>query len=100
MWLFGGRGPDSGGATGYLNDLWRYSPSSSEWVWVKGSNTANALETPGTKGLAAATNLPGGREQPTVVKDAGGNVWLFGGIGYGVVNGAGELNDLWMYPTQ
>jgi N-acetylneuraminic acid mutarotase len=26
LWLFGGGGYDSAGATGYLNDLWRYGP--------------------------------------------------------------------------
>ncbi len=100
LWLFGGRGSDSKGTVGYLNDLWRYSPSSGEWVWVKGSNTANALESPGTQGVAAGTNIPGGREGVAVVKDAGGIVWLYGGMGYGFVNGGGYLNDLWMYPTQ
>ena len=100
LWLFGGRGSDSKGAVGYLNDLWKYSPSNSEWVWVKGSSTANALESSGAKGVAAATNIPGGREGVASVKDASGIVWLFGGIGYGIVNGAGELNDLWTYPTQ
>ena len=100
LWLFGGRGSDSKGTVGYLNDLWKYSPASGAWVWVKGSNTANALEDSGTKGVAAITNIPGGREGVATVKDASGNVWLFGGMGYGIVNGAGDLNDVWMYPTQ
>lgn len=26
LWLFGGDGLDSGGATGLLNDLWKYEP--------------------------------------------------------------------------
>ena len=38
LWLFGGVGYDSTGAVGNLNDLWRYSPSSSEWTWVSGGN--------------------------------------------------------------
>jgi hypothetical protein len=33
-------------------------------------------------------------------KDASGNVWLFGGIGYGFTNTPNELNDLWVYPNQ
>jgi N-acetylneuraminic acid mutarotase len=100
LWLFGGWGSDSNGTVGSLNDLWEYSSSSGEWVWMQGSSTANAFETPGTKGVAALTNIPGARQQVTSVKDASGNVWLFGGFGYGFINGAGELNDLWMYPTQ
>jgi N-acetylneuraminic acid mutarotase len=100
LWLFGGWGCDSNGKVGYLNDLWKYSPSSGEWVWVQGSSTANALENPGTKGLAALTNIPGGRSQMISVKDLSGNVWLFGGFGYGFNNSIGFLNELWTYPAQ
>jgi N-acetylneuraminic acid mutarotase len=100
LWLFGGWGSDSNGTVGYLNDLWEYSFSSSEWVWIKGSSTANALSVHGTQGITAATNMPGGREQVTSAKDASGNVWLFGGFGYGFTNSAAELNNLWVYPTQ
>jgi hypothetical protein len=99
MWLFGGWGLDSKGTTGNLNDLWMYSSSSGQWVWVQGSNTANAFENHGTQGVAALTNIPGSRQEVTSVKDASGNVWLFGGDGYGYINGAGELNDLWMIPA-
>jgi hypothetical protein len=37
FWLFGGFG-NIGTAAGYLNDLWEYSPTTNEWVWVSGSN--------------------------------------------------------------
>ncbi len=25
LWMFGGYGPDAAGASGYLNDLWKYA---------------------------------------------------------------------------
>jgi N-acetylneuraminic acid mutarotase len=100
LWLFGGVGDDSRATFGYLNDLWEYSPSSGEWVWMKGASTANAPSVPGTEGIAAATNMPGGREQVNSAKDANGNVWLFGGFGYGFPSSPTELNDLWVLSTQ
>ena len=100
LWLFGGSVAGSNNAVGYLNDLWEYSTSTHLWIWVKGSNTPNALSVHGTIGIAAVTNIPGGRVQMASAKDASGNVWLFGGIGYGFTNTPNELNDLWVYPNQ
>lgn len=39
MWLLGGIGIDSKGLYGYLNDLWKFDPQTSEWTWMGGSNT-------------------------------------------------------------
>ncbi|HEV2702376.1 MAG TPA: kelch repeat-containing protein [Steroidobacteraceae bacterium] len=100
LWLFGGWGLDSAGTLGLLNDLWEYSVSNNEWAWIKGSSTVNSVETHGTIGAAAGTNIPGARQEVTSVKDPSGIVWLFGGFGYGPITGAGELNDIWTYPTQ
>jgi len=100
LWLFGGSEAGSNNAVGYLNDLWEYSTSTHLWIWVKGSNTLNALAVHGTIGIAAVTNIPGGRVQMASAEDASGNVWLFGGIGYGFTNTQSELNDLWVYPNQ
>ena len=44
LWLFGGWGFATNGAvgaTGSLNDLWEFTPSTKEWTWVGGSNTAS-----------------------------------------------------------
>lgn len=100
FWLFGGSGydsvgTDSGGAA--LNDLWKYSPSTGEWTWMGGSNTGNQLGIYGTMGVAAASNVPGGRDTPTGWTDNSGNFWLFGGIGVDSAGNTGELNDLWKY---
>ena len=39
FWLFGGYGFDGAGASGYLNDLWKYNPRTSLWTWVGGEKT-------------------------------------------------------------
>jgi len=100
LWLFGGYGYDgqSPAILGFLNDLWKYSGGT--WVWVSGGNTnkANQNGIYGTQGTAAATNMPGGRQQSVGWADANGNLWLFGGEGMdatGTPNGI--LNDLWVY---
>ena len=100
LWLFGGTGFDSVRAAPDLNDLWKYSPSSGLWTWVSGSNTSDAFGVYGTRGVAAATNVPPARDDATAWLDASGNFWLFGG--WGIVGPVdlgqfGLLQDLWEY---
>jgi N-acetylneuraminic acid mutarotase len=100
LWLFGGHGYDSTGAVGDLNDLWEYSPSSAEWTWISGGDTDNASGAYGTLGAAAAGNVPGARQAANSWIDSSGNLWLFGGYGYGSTESLGDLgylNDLWEY---
>lgn len=95
LWLFGGFG-FNGTTIGLLNALWKFDPATSEWTWVKGDNTVNAVGVYGTKGVAHASNQPGARYSSQAWTDANGDLWLFGGNGY---SGAamGILNDLWKY---
>ena len=44
FWFFGGQDQ----FTHPLNDLWNYTPSTGEWTWMNGSNTANQLGVYGT----------------------------------------------------
>lgn len=106
LWLFGGYGVDSEGASGQLDDLWKFDPSSEQWTWISGTNVAPASTTfgapgspgvYGTLGTAAATNVPGGREQVSSWVDASGTVWIFGGEGIDALGVTGELNDLWKF---
>ena len=97
LWLFGGYGYDSTGSVGYLNDLWRYTPSSGQWTWISGSSAENAIGTYGSQGIAASANVPGARYSASSWMDSSGNLWLFGGYGYDSAGGAGRLNDLWRY---
>jgi N-acetylneuraminic acid mutarotase len=100
FWLFAGIGYDSSGVTGYLNDLWRYSPSSGLWTWVSGGNLANASGVYGTLGTAAGGNVPGARQAASSWIDSSGNLWVFGGVGYDSTGAVADLNDLWEYsPT-
>lgn len=97
FWLFGGSGRDFIGNSGYLNDLWKYTPSTNQWVWVKGDNIIAQPGIYGTQGVNSPTNAPGGRSSATGWLDNSGNLWLFGGYGYGSSTGLGQLNDLWRY---
>jgi N-acetylneuraminic acid mutarotase len=97
LWLFGGNGFDSTTTVGELNDLWQFNPSTTEWTWVSGSNTANAIGAYGAQNVPTATNVPGSRDYPVGWIDNGGNLWLFGGEGYGSTKTFNLLNDLWRY---
>ncbi len=100
LWLFGGYGLDSTGSDAIFNDLWKFSPSSDEWTWVAGSNTGAASGVYGTEGVAAVSNVPGGRYGAVSWIDSSGNLWLFGGDGVDSMGNSGDLNDLWEYPTE
>lgn len=93
LWLFGGEGTTGN----WFGDLWKYTPSTNQWTWIRGANSFNATGTYGSLGVAAATNAPGAREFPSSWIDASGNFWMFGGDGFGSTSSFGRLNDLWKY---
>jgi hypothetical protein len=105
FWLFGGDGFDSTGMGGYLNDLWKYTPSATgdtgQWTWMGGSSTVGRSGGQsgfyGVLGTAASTNDPGGRFGAVSWTDASGNLWFFGGDGYDSTGAQGYLNDLWEF---
>jgi N-acetylneuraminic acid mutarotase len=113
LWLFGGGGGDASGNGGYLNDLWEFIPTKSEWVWMSGSSTMSACanltgysyvycgpSVPGTLGTPAPGNAPGGREWATSWIDKNGSLWLFGGNGFDPSGNFCILDDLWEFsPT-
>jgi N-acetylneuraminic acid mutarotase len=109
LWLFGGQGYDSNGCTiapagpSELNDLWKYSPTTDTWTWMKGSKTCDEPGIYGIQGTAAPGNIPGARWGAVGWIDASGNLWLFGGYGFDSTPSPGvfgDLNDLWKYsPT-
>ena len=66
--------------------------AANEWTWVGGSQTLVGDATVyGTLGVPSATNTPGARFSSQSWKDAGGNLWLFGGQDF--------RNDLWRFGT-
>jgi N-acetylneuraminic acid mutarotase len=97
LWLFGGGGAIANQKTLGLNDLWRYS--NGEWTWMGGPQVTASSNSGvyGTKGVAAASNLPSGRDSAVAWTDRLGNFWLFGGFGYSSLGLVGDLNDLWEY---
>ena len=107
LWLFGGRGFDSAGNFGDLNDLWEFNPATAEWTWVTGSSVLNCAaygpgncDQPGvygTLGVPSNGNTPGSRAVASSWTDSGGNLWLFGGQGYDSNGAFNALNDLWVF---
>ena len=116
FWLFGGAGEDASNTSGWLSDLWMYSPSNGEWTWMGGGNTvgsggrnfypfeytdyAGQPGNYGTLGAFAPANVPGGRGNSSSWVDNQGTFWLFGGTGVDANGVVGLLNDLWkLNPT-
>jgi hypothetical protein len=112
IWIFGGFGLDSKGTSGgtgqigsVLNDLWKYDKGTGQWTWVSGSNVADQNGVYGTQGIsnattnAAPTNIPGSRWGAMGWVNPDGNLFLFGGFGYGsqTTVPTGFLNDVWEY---
>ena len=97
LWLFGGQGYSATGASGYLADLWKFTPATGMWTWVSGPSTISGKGIYGTQGVASASNLPGGRSGSRTWVDSAGKLWLFGGMGIDSVGNGGHLNDLWTY---
>jgi N-acetylneuraminic acid mutarotase len=98
FWLFGGFG------FGYspfnesdLNDLWEFNPNTRLWAWMGGSHITGHPGVYGTHQVPSPTNVPGARDRASAWVDAGGNFWLFGGIGVGAGSTTGLLNDLWEF---
>lgn len=95
LWLFGGFGNDSTGATGLLDDLWAFNLATSQWTWVSGSNTNSPASTYGILGTPDAADAPGGRNAALAWTDLGGNFWLFGGWNNPATGSNDMPNDLW-----
>ena len=107
FWMFGGYGANMLGQINQLNDLWKFVPSTQQWAWMSGYSTPGGWDWDGVYGqlgTPASGNTPGARQSPGGWVDAGGNLWLFGGDGQGLMSGGqaswGLLHDLWEFsPT-
>jgi N-acetylneuraminic acid mutarotase len=97
LWLFGGTGIDSNNQNKVLNDLWKFNPSTEQWIWMSGSNIGNQSGVYGTQGAAASGNVPGAHEDSMSWMDNAGNLWLFGGGGYPESGPYSLLDDLWKF---
>jgi len=96
LWMFGGEYDGSSGPS-FLNDLWKFNPTTNQWTWIGGDSTFNGQPVFGTIGVPDPGNIPGARTKAVSWTDNTGNLWLFGGYGYGSMGGLSILNDLWKY---
>jgi N-acetylneuraminic acid mutarotase len=97
FWLFGGFGVVSATPDGFLNDVWRYSPSSNEWAWMGGANFNYFTGVYGTLGTPSVDNIPGGRIGAVSWDGSEGSVHLLGGFGIDGSADLGYLNDFWAF---
>ena len=94
LYLFGGDNFDSNFIFG---DLWSFDTLTTQWTWIAGSSSPNSPGIYGVIGESQQGNQPGSRKDAASWVDSQGNLWLFGGVGYGVTSELGRLNDLWKY---
>ena len=97
FWLFGGFGLASNGTFGRLNDLWKFSTATNQWMWVNGSNFVDQFAVYGTLGVPNSANMPGGRMSSAGWMDKSGNLWVIGGDGFSSSGPADIQSDLWKY---
>ncbi len=104
FWVFGGGLFDPATPAFYelMGDLWKYSPSNNQWLWVRGDDTyPNFLGNYGTRGVSSPTNNPPAREWSQGWTDSSGNFWIFGGdiAYYNSINGWSKYvgDDFWKY---
>lgn len=97
LYLFGGIGFPGSPGLGELNEVWRYTPSTDEWTWLKGNNAVNVNGIYGTMGVSSTSNTPGSRYYNIGWKDLNGDMWIFGSFGYASTGPLNQLNDLWKF---
>ena len=108
FWIFGGQGFDGNSRFGYLNDLWKCDASTHKWTWVSGDDTTNSFGSyhfnrnfSPAASLFSTLNKPGARSGQAGWVDSAGNIWIFGGVGFGNSHQQeGYLNDIWVYNPQ
>jgi N-acetylneuraminic acid mutarotase len=66
------------------------------WTWMSGAKLQGTAGTYGTEYTAASSNTPGARYASVTWTDSAGNLWLFGGAGYGSGHNV-YFNDVWEY---
>jgi N-acetylneuraminic acid mutarotase len=68
-----------------------YAPSAGDWTWM----TSPGVLGYGTQGVPSPVNYPLGRSYASYWTDGSGNLWMFGGFGFGLWTEF--FNDLWKY---
>lgn len=104
FWLFGGYGLEGAtfaasiGASGLLNDLWKYEPASNTWAWLSGANVASSPSVFGTQGVPAVSNVSTARMSNAAWVDPAGAFHIYAGAGS--LNSDRRLGDFWKFVPQ
>lgn len=99
LWMQGGEGYGTS-FSGYLNDMWRYNPSTNNWTWMNGGQTVNQEEIYGTKGVGDPANRPSGAYNVAFCDTAGHFYMATGYNGYNYNLGVSKLySRVWRYNT-
>jgi hypothetical protein len=95
FWIFGGR-YITAAADQTLGDLWKYKPSTNNWIYMGGDNLlTNQTPAFGTQCVWQNTNWPKNRlENRAVWTDKNGNFWMYGGWNTDTLE---YYSDLWKY---
>ena len=92
LWLWGGTDLN----LNTYNDLWKYSSSTNEWTWMRGSPTANSNGAGIPECIMDSLSDPGSKgETRAAWTDNCGNFWLYGGGRGGSFDTL--WSDLWYY---
>ena len=97
LWLMGGIDFDSSYNSRVRSDLWKYFPSTNQWVWMNGDSGINRLPIYGNKNITLKTNQIGGRFFTTIWNDNKGNIWFYGGGNFDSSNKGFVYDDLWKF---
>lgn len=121
FYLFSGRGyAQAAGSFGFLNDLWSFSLTSKEWIWIGGSNSVNVISYYQKTRVSFyfVPTCPGGRYGSSMAVDViSQKLFIFGGLGlatsssygnncieyfsnYLTIYSKGHLNDLFAFDLQ
>lgn len=79
---------------GGRDDMWEYDIATNNWTWIKGSTAFSQPTIYGTKGVAAASNTPGGRLS-TINWVYNNKLYLYGGDNVNIGNSGN--NELWEF---
>ena len=94
LWFFGGMYTNT--CCPYDRVL-RYSISTNEWTWMRGSANSQAPTFWGTMGVASPANNPGGRSVYAHWKDQNGNFWFANGYNYAEVWKYDPVTNEWTW---
>lgn len=76
LWMFGG----SNNRSLFMNDMWKYDPSTNQWTWMNGTSVAGFDDGgKGTVGVPDPLSFPPAVISTATTSDPAGNFWMVGG---------------------